>query len=159
MKEVPSFLFDGDNNWWKIIKEVNSCRTKKKSLALKRDEHTHLAWRVKQTVTWPGPVSWRMGRKYSVTENWFVGNTLFERYLYSVGTTCITIGQTDQNTYSGPITKRNNCNIRTANIDHSWICRCGTICAYELWVQWQNWKCSLCICSGLLDKINITRLR
>jgi hypothetical protein len=39
-----------------------------------------------------------MGTKYSVTENWFVGNTFFERYLYSVGTTCISIGNTDENT-------------------------------------------------------------
>lgn len=31
-----------------------------------------------------------MGEKYSVTENWLVGKTSFEIYLYSVGTICIT---------------------------------------------------------------------
>lgn len=31
-----------------------------------------------------------MGEKYSVTENWLVGITSFEIYLYSVGTICIT---------------------------------------------------------------------
>lgn len=62
MKEVSSFLFDGDRNWWEIIKEVNSCRANKNNLSLKTEKHTH-AWRVKQTVTWPGPFSWPNGKK------------------------------------------------------------------------------------------------
>lgn len=33
----------------------------------------------------------RIGTKYSVTENWFVGNTSSERFLYSVGTICNTL--------------------------------------------------------------------
>jgi hypothetical protein len=131
MKEVPSFLFDGDRNWREIIKEVNSCIANKNSLTLKRDEHRHHAWRVKRTVTWPDPVSWANGKKMLRDRKLIC----WQYFLWKIS-----------------ILSGNNLH---GNWADKWE-RLLTI-YYKLWKKWTS-KYSLCICSGFLDKINLTKL-
>ena len=77
---------------WLVRDHTGSKRLQNENrLDLKPDEHYILREQDGERGGLPGQdlSVGRMGTKYSVTENWFVGNTPFERYLYSVGTTCI----------------------------------------------------------------------